>query len=187
MARSSTTKTQATRRSTTASGGGPRGSSRGSASRSSKKPATRSKSRAKPRAGVSGHRGPRFSAGPWAPGIVLGLVLVLGWTLYPALRLQYQTSRRMAGLQQQYRSLRDRNEALRAQVAELKTPEGVEKAARSNLGYTKSGEHVYIVMPDESEVTTAEAPITAAGRTAVQVVLDALFGVAPPASEDIEP
>jgi hypothetical protein len=116
---------------------------------------------------------------------------VLAWALYPALRVQYQTSRRVAGLEQQYSALRKRNETLRATVAELRTPQGVEKAARESLGFTKKGENVYVVMPASGTVAATAAAASAVGapgatgaddRTAVQVILDAVFGVAPPAS-----
>jgi len=128
-------------------------------------------------------------SGPWVPVLVLGLVAVLAWSLYPALRLQYQASRRVAGLEQQYDSLRKRNEALRSQVAELKTPTGVGKAARGNLGYGKAGDNVYVVMPSKNASTGAAQVASVAGspeRSVVQVLLDALFGVEQPSS-DVEP
>jgi hypothetical protein len=121
---------------------------------------------------------------------VVALVAVLGWQIYPAMRLQYQTARRAAGLEQQYRALRDRNSALSAEVAELKTPEGVEKAAREKLGYTKSGENVYVVIPDgstaASDVTTGSTTADSGGSI-LQAVLDAIFGVAPEPTPGLEP
>lgn len=128
-------------------------------------------------------------SGPWVPVLIFATVAVLAWSLYPALRLQYQTSRRMAGLEQQYDSLRKRNETLRTQVAELKTPKGVEKAARENLGYAKSGEHVYVVLPSSpASAAQAQSASTAGApdRSFVQVLLDALFGVEQPSSA-VEP
>jgi cell division protein FtsB len=130
------------------------------------------------------------SAGPWLPIAILALVAVLGWSLYPALRLQYQTSRRAAGLEEQYRSLRDRNAALSAEVAELKTPQGVEKAAREKLGYTKTGENVYVVIPDGSTAASGVTTASMAGAPAdsiLQTLLDAIFGVAQTASPGVEP
>jgi hypothetical protein len=120
----------------------------------------------------------------------VALVAVLGWGLYPAMRLQYQTARRAAGLEEQYRSLRDRNATLSAEVAELKTPEGVEKAAREKLGYTKTGENVYVVIPDgstpSSGVATASTTADSSGSV-LQAVLDAIFGVAPEPTPGLEP
>jgi hypothetical protein len=114
----------------------------------------------------------------------VALVLVLGWALYPAMKLQYQTSRRAQGLEQQYASLRARNAALSAEVAALKTPQGVEKAAREKLGYAKTGENVLVVLPDGSTGTvTATAAASIAGTpdpSIVQTVLDAIFGVSAP-------
>lgn len=129
-------------------------------------------------------------AGPWVPVIIVGLIVVLGWSLYPALRLQYQTSRRAAGLQQQYEALRQRNQTLSAEVADLKTPKGVEKAARERLGYTKRGENVYVVIPDGAAASSdAVAASSSAGseRPLIQALLDAVFGVAAPITPEIEP
>jgi len=102
---------------------------------------------------------------------------VLGWALYPALRLQYQTGRRVAGLEQQYDSLRQRNAQLRSQVADLQTPQGVEHEAEK-LGLAKQGEHVYVVVGAKPTTSPAEATASkTSDRSAVQVILDAVFGV----------
>jgi hypothetical protein len=101
----------------------------------------------------------------------------LGWALYPALRLQYQTGRRVSGLEQQYDSLRKRNEQLRSQVADLQTPQGVEHEAEK-LGLAKRGEHVYVVVGGKTTTGTAAAAGPGTGeRSAIQVILDAVFGV----------
>ncbi len=126
------------------------------------------------------------------PVTIIALIAVLAWSLYPALRLQYQASRRMAGLEQQYDSLKKRNDSLRTQVAELKTPQGVEKAAREDLGYAKTGEHVYVVVPSGQSTSTKTGDLSAASAvdtaspSLLQMVLDALFGVAQPTST-VEP
>jgi cell division protein FtsB len=183
MGRTTSTQRGASRRSTPTaarSGSGGRGATT-TRSRSAKAPA-----RARTATKKSAARRP---SGPWVPVLIVALVAVLGWSLYPALRLQYQASRRMAGLEQQYNSLRERNEALRSQVAELKTPKGVEKAARDNLGYAKNGERVYMVMPSTPASSAPARTASVAGapdRTVVQVLLDALFGVEQPSST-VEP
>jgi cell division protein FtsL len=107
-------------------------------------------------------------------------VLLLAWTIYPAARLQYQTSRRVAGLQAQYDSLKKKNQTLKAEVAELKQPEGVEKAARETLGLTRPGENVYVVMPAtaaSSQPSVAKVDASGNARDVVTTVLDAVFGV----------
>jgi type II secretory pathway component PulJ len=125
---------------------------------------------------------------------IVALVAVLAWSLYPAMRLQYQASRRVDGLQQQYDTLKKRNDALRTQVAALKTPQGVEKAAREGLGYTKKGENAYVVLP-AGTATPTDGAIAGASESSMagtpepsllQVVLDALFGVEQPTST-VEP
>jgi cell division protein FtsL len=114
--------------------------------------------------------------------ILLGTLVLAAWTLYPVLRLQYQQQREKTTLEQELAGLKDRNENLRAQVDRLKTPEGVEEAARSTLGLVKEGEEVYVVSDGES--TRAPAPeigeqtrsITASETSVWTKVLDAVFG-----------
>jgi Septum formation initiator len=110
---------------------------------------------------------------------VVAIVAAIGWTMWPALKLEYQTSRNFAGLEQQYKDLKTRNASMEAQVAELKTPQGVEDAARENLGLVKAGEHAYVVMESGASTATpsAAASITPDARPAWQVVLDFVFGV----------
>jgi hypothetical protein len=111
---------------------------------------------------------------------------VLVWSLYPALKLQYQTSRSLAGVEQQSAALKARNDALTAQVAALKTPQGVEIAAREALGYTKKGDHAYVVVSPTQPTSTAGVTAASAADTSsgslLQVVLDAVFGVEQPTS-----
>lgn len=195
MGRTNSTQRGASRSTTTATrkrGGGARssatpkpGASKKRTTSGPRKPASRS------RAAVPKRRGPALRpAGPWVPVIVVVLVAVLGWSLYPALKLQYQTSRRAAGLQQQYEALRQRNQTLSAEVADLKTPAGVEKAAREKLGYAKKGDNVYVVIPDGAAAATDASAASMAGgsqSSLVQNVLDAIFGVAVPAEPGLEP
>jgi hypothetical protein len=116
--------------------------------------------------------------------------VLLAWSLYPAIRLEYVASRQKAGLESKRDSLAEGNAKLIEQVADLKTPEGVERAARESLGYAKSGENVYVVVPPTSGETGAEdltvGRADAAGRSVVQVLLDAIFGVEEP-STAVEP
>jgi cell division protein FtsB len=124
-------------------------------------------------------RRPQLSASPWIPLSVIVLVVLLGWAMYPALKVQYQASRQYAGLQSEYETLKQRNERLRAQVADLKTPAGVERAARESLGFAKRGEHVYVVVPDKSKATsTSTNALQAAsdGAEPITKLLDLIFG-----------
>lgn len=114
--------------------------------------------------------------------ILLGALVLAAWTLYPVLRLQYQQQREKSTLEQELAGLKDRNENLRAQVDRLKTPEGVEEAARETLGLVKKGEQVYVVT--DGETTRAAEPqvgeqtrsITASETSVWTKVLDAVFG-----------
>lgn len=192
MARTTSTQRGASSRTTTAKkkGGGARASATsrtGAAKRGGsgpRKTAARSRSTATRKSALA-----LRPAGPWVPVIILGLVVVLGWSLYPALKLQYQTSRRAAGLEAQYQTLKQRNQKLSAEVAALKTPAGVEKAARETLGYTKKGDNVYVIVPDGSGGTTTAAAASVAGEQSslIQTVLDAIFGISAPTSPGLEP
>jgi cell division protein FtsB len=121
---------------------------------------------------------------------IVALVAVLAWALYPALRLEYQASRSLAGMNQQYASLKQRTSALRSQVAALKTPQGVEQAARQDLGYAKAGDNVYVVVPSGQATSTAAGSANVAAASVagtslpslLQSVLDAIFGVQQPSS-----
>ena len=115
--------------------------------------------------------------------ILIGTLVLASWTLYPVLRLQYQQERNKSTLEQELAGLKERNEGLRAQVDRLKTPEGVEEAARQNLGLVKEGEQICVVT--DGEATRAPSPDVgattrsiAASETSVWLeVLDVVFGV----------
>lgn len=115
--------------------------------------------------------------------ILIGTLVFASWTLYPVLRLQYQQQRQKASLEQELAGLKERNEGLRAQVDRLKTPEGIEEAARENLGLVKEGEQICVVT--DGETTRAPAPqvgararsITASETSVWLEVLDVVFGV----------
>ncbi len=115
--------------------------------------------------------------------IVLGVFLAAVWTLYPVLRLQYQQQRQVASLEAELEGLKDRNSQLAEQIDRLKTPEGVEEAARQNLGLVKDGEQAYVVTgkedpdrdPDAVDAKTRSAQDESASLWTR--VLDALFGV----------
>jgi cell division protein FtsB len=115
--------------------------------------------------------------------ILIATLVLAAWTLYPVLRLQYQQQRNKASLEQELAGLKERNAGLRAQVDRLKTPEGVEEAARANLGLVKKGENV-VVVTDGTE-TRAPAPEVGAQTRSIAPtetsvwleVLDVVFGV----------
>jgi cell division protein FtsL len=121
----------------------------------------------------------------YAPAALVAIVVVLGWTLYPVVRLSYRQQRESAKLEQQLANIEKRNEQLRQEVARLQTPAGVEDVARERLGLVKKGEHMYVVMPFGA-ASASVAPLAAlrtadmsGSETFVQRVLDAVFGVGP--------
>jgi cell division protein FtsL len=119
--------------------------------------------------------------GPLIPLVVIGVVAAVAWSMYTPLKVQYQASRDYFGLEREYDQLSRRNRLLRAEIAGLKTPEGVERKARESLGLAMPGENVYIVMPSQAASSQPETK-AAAGQNLAQagpltVLLDAIFGV----------
>jgi len=116
----------------------------------------------------------------------VAVLVVFAWTYYPVARVQYRETREKARLSAELTSLKARNDRLRKQVERLKTPEGVEDYARSQLGLVKKGEHVVVVV-DGDEAAEASAALAApridSARTADQpagpwtAFLDLVFGV----------
>jgi cell division protein FtsB len=113
---------------------------------------------------------------------VLVAALAMGAYLYPLIRMDYASQREVQHLESQLQSLQERNSELREDVDRLKTPQGVEEAARESLGMVKPGENACVVvgpseeptvdvMP-EAETVTMEEPEPWWRR-----VLDGLFGV----------
>ena len=98
----------------------------------------------------------------WLPLLVVGSVVAMAVYLYPLIRMDYVSQREVERLEVQLTSLQDRNEDLREQVDRLKTPEGVEEAARENLGYVKPGENAYVVVEagGSGEETGVLIPVT---------------------------
>jgi len=94
------------------------------------------------------------------PVIVAGAVTLFVVTYYPVARVQYMETRQRAQLQAEFDALRTRNARLGTEVARLKTPEGVEDYARSQLGMVKRGEHVVVVTDGLNQ-----PGLTAAGGT----------------------
>lgn len=111
--------------------------------------------------------------------LVITTLLLCAWALYPVLRLQYQQQREVASLEQELTGLKERNATLRSQVELLKTPAGVEQAARETLGLVKAGEQAYVVTGGSITGET-RAPIPShdtSETSAAQDVLDFIFGV----------
>ena len=120
----------------------------------------------------------------WVPLLVLASAVAMGVYLYPLLAMDYAGQREVEMLEAQLAGLQERNEGLRDDVERLKTPEGVEQAARESLGFVKPGENAYVVLTPEdgAEATAAVMPEaeTVLAREPVpwwKRVLDGLFGV----------
>jgi cell division protein FtsL len=85
-------------------------------------------------------------------------------TYYPMAQVQYRETRQRAQLQAELTALQTRNARLGTQVARLKTNEGVEDYARSQLGMVKQGEHV-VVVTDGTQVSNPATPTIGAAPT----------------------
>ncbi len=109
--------------------------------------------------------------------MVLASIVVAAWMVYPVLRLQYQQQREVQSLEAELESVRSRNETLRSQVDELKTPEGIERLARDGLGLVKPGEQAYVVTGGSiGEATTTVLPQQTEEPPLLLQALDAIFG-----------
>lgn len=112
------------------------------------------------------------------------MVVVFVWTYYPVVRVQYRETREQARLASELRTLQARNDRLREQVDLLKTPEGVEDYARSQLGLVKKGERVVVVVDGATRAGAADRqPCIDSDETTCQPAgpwtgfLDLVFGV----------
>lgn len=96
------------------------------------------------------------------PAIALTVIGLFVWSYYPVARVQYRETRERARLQAELDVLKQRNARLRKQVDRLKTPEGVEDYARTQLGLVKRGENVVVVLDgtEKSKLTTQVAALT---------------------------
>ena len=95
------------------------------------------------------------------PFFVAGAVTFFLVSYYPVARVQYRATRQRAQLQAELGALQTRNARLGTQVARLKTNEGIEDYARSQLGMVKAGEHVVVVT--DGTKSTSLATATAGG------------------------
>jgi len=90
------------------------------------------------------------------PVSIVAVLAIFAWSYYPVARVQYRETRGRMKLEAELAALQARNARLRAEVARLRTPEGVEEYARSQLGMVKRGEHVAMVLDgDESRQASA--------------------------------
>lgn len=94
------------------------------------------------------------------PAAIVLAISLFAWTYYPVARVQYRETREKQRLQAELESLQARNERLRDQVDRLKTPEGVEDYARSQLGMVKRGENAVVVVNKETAAANSLATAT---------------------------
>jgi cell division protein FtsL len=112
--------------------------------------------------------------------ILIVTLVAAAWMVYPVFRLQYEHRRQADSLESELEGLKSRNDELRDEVDELKTPEGVEEVARDTLGLVKPGEQAYVVtggVTGESLETSATASPGPGEPPLWQRALDALFGL----------
>lgn len=93
-----------------------------------------------------------------APAAIVLIVAVFVFTYYPVARVQYRETRDLSRLEAEYASLETRNVRLRKEVARLRTPEGVEDHARTQLGLVKEGESIAVVTGLPESYDSASAP-----------------------------
>lgn len=110
-------------------------------------------------------------------------IALFGLLYYPVLRVQYREYRERDRLRAELAQIRARNARLEAEVARLRTPEGVEDHARTRLGLVRRGEHAVIVRDPSRPATRAPSPPVVASGASPQheglwvALLDLIFGV----------
>ncbi len=105
----------------------------------------------------------------WLRVLLLALVVLLGWLQYRmwfgegGTRAVEELDARVTQQRRQNEGLEQRNAALAAEVADLKSGEAaIEERARSELGMIRPGEVFYRVVDDQRD---ADAPPEATGRS----------------------
>lgn len=119
---------------------------------------------------------------PLLPIAIVAVLVLLGWSIYPVARMHYKEQRDLAKLQHQLADIRARNERLKHEVDALKTPQGVEEAARQ-LGLARQGEQVWVPIPEGTKPgSLTPAPNIRTADVTPDVwtrLLDTVFGVGP--------
>jgi cell division protein FtsB len=95
--------------------------------------------------------------------ILLGLLLVLQvrlWVSDEGYRSAWRLAAQLESQEQENEKLRERNRALAAEVADLKTGlDAVEEIGRSELGMIRSGETLYQVVDSEDDEPASAAEV----------------------------
>ena len=110
--------------------------------------------------------------------------------LYPTAQQVYLESREEDRLQAEYDALTARNDAMQDRIDYLKTDEGIQDAARQQLGWVKEGETAVVVEglseDSSSEDSSVNIQIVSGSIPAPQTwyspVLDVIFGYSDPAT-----
>lgn len=110
--------------------------------------------------------------------------------LYPTVQQVYLESREEDRLQAEYDALMARNDAMQDRIDYLKTDEGIQDAARQQLGWVKEGEKAVVVegLSEDSSDAASDVNIQIvsgsipAPQTWYSPVLDVIFGYSDPAS-----
>lgn len=151
---------------------------------------------AAPRRGASGRAG---KAGKSASSAIGRIAVAAGCAvcaaavmlfLYPTAQQVYIESREESRLQAEYDALTQRNEAMQERIDYLKTDEGIQDVARTQLGWVKEGETAVVVEgleTSDEEDSVVNIQIASGSIPAPQTwyssVLDALFGYSGGASQ----
>ncbi len=117
-------------------------------------------------------------------------ILAVGLFLYPTAKQVYLESREEDRLQAEYDALLARNNQMQENIDYLQTDEGIQDAARKQLGWVKEGETAVVVegLPDDSgeeqsgvnvQIMSGSVP---APETWYSPVLDVVFGYSDPAT-----
>ncbi len=93
-----------------------------------------------------------FFSGLLEKGLVLVIILYIGWSVSRSVMQNYQINQKIQALNDQVLELEQEKAYLTTLIAYYKTDTFKELKAREELGYQKPGEHVIAVPVDPSDI-----------------------------------
>ncbi len=89
---------------------------------------------------------------------VVAVILAAVWLFYPIYQVRMNQEQQLASVRREYARVRAENRSLRKRIAEIKSPEYIERYAREKLGLIKPGETAYVVLPPNRSVSPSQTP-----------------------------
>jgi len=85
------------------------------------------------------------------PAGIAALVVFCGYILFPGFRDLETVRSKIAELERIHREKELRNDTLREEIAKMRAPEGIERAARRHLRLVRPDEVIVVFRPEEGK------------------------------------